>query len=459
MKSAVFASALVVASAETVNLSFKDCGSSSTHGKINSLSPDSIQVPGKSTVVGTGSLDADQTSASFSLKVKKGIIPFLSGKGNLCEDTVINLPLGAGSFTVKAMSCPVKAGDVSVEVDLDLASSLFEDGENSLATIHIDANADDTGDQVLCLDIDASLGSANWEDFKVKYGKVYNGAEHEAEHKQVYSRNMRWAAENSNEETTFGENQFSDLSQEQYRVAAGLGYKPNSLSSLPHLGVHVHDGSELADSVDWTTKGAVTPVKDQGQCGSCWAFSTTGGLEGAWQIASGSLKSLSEQQFVDCDKSGSAGCQGGDMATAFQWAENQALASEDSYPYTARDGSCKSSGFTTAIPQGGVTGYKSVGQSTADLKSALNLGPVSVAIEADQMAFQMYSGGVLKSGCGTNLDHGVLAVGYTADAFKVKNSWGSSWGSSGYLQISTEGNVCGIHSEAQYPTVSASVTV
>merc|ERR1712100_545171 len=105
------------------------------------------------------------------------------------------------------------------------------------------------------------------------------------------------------------------------------------------------------------------------------------------------------------------------------------------------------------------TGYKSVGQSTDSLKSALNLGPVSVAIEADQMAFQMYSGGVLKSGCGTNLDHGVLAVGYTADAFKVKNSWGSSWGESGYLQISTDGNTSGIHSEAVYPTVSASVSV
>merc|ERR1712178_658879 len=115
------------------------------------------------------------------------------------------------------------------------------------------------------------------------------------------------------------------------------------------------------------------------------------------------------------------------------------VATESSSPYTARDGSCKSSGYSTAIPRGGVTGYKSVGQSTDSLKSALNSGPVSVAIEADQLAFQLYSGGILKSGCGTNLDHGVLAVGYTADAFKVKNSWGASWGENGYLQISTEG--------------------
>jgi len=111
----------------------------------------------------------------------------------------------------------------------------------------------------------------------------------------------------------------------------------------------------------------------------------------------------------------------------------------------------------TAIPKGGVTGYKSVGQSTDALKSALATGPVSVAIEADQMAFQLYSGGVLSSGCGTNLDHGVLAVGYDSNSFKVKNSWGSSWGENGYLQISTSGNTCGIHSDASYPTVSASL--
>merc|ERR1712022_38801 len=133
------------------------------------------------------------------------------------------------------------------------------------------------------------------------------------------------------------------------------------------------------------------------------------------------------------------------------------VATESSYPYTARDGTCKTG--TTAIPAGGVTGYKSVGQSTDALKSAIQNGPVSVAIEADQMAFQLYSGGILSSGCGTNLDHGVLAVGYGSGYFKVKNSWGSSWGENGYLQISDSGNTCGIHSDASYPTVSASVAV
>jgi len=301
------------------------------------------------------------------------------------------------------------------------------------------------------------LASADWEEFKATYGKVYNGDDHEAEHKVVYEANMQWATENSNEVTQFGENQFADLTQVQYRVAAGLGYKPSALKQLPHLGVHEWDGEELASSVDWTTKGAVTNPKNQGQCGSCWAFSTTGGLEGAWQIASGRLRSMSEQQVMDCSRK-KDGCRGGSMESAFKFAEGVNVATESSYPYKARGGHCKTS-FSTAIPRGGVTGYKTVGKSTKSLQSALQNGPVSVAIEADQSAFQMYSGGILSRGCGTNLDHAVLAVGYGRGFFKVKNSWGSSWGEHGYLRISDSGNTCGIHSVASYPKVSASVAV
>merc|ERR1739849_24420 len=149
------------------------------------------------------------------------------------------------------------------------------------------------------------------------------------------------------------------------------------------------------------------------------------------------------------------------MESAFSFEKGVNVATESSYPYTARDGSCKSSGYTTGIPRGGITGYKSVGTSSQSLMSALQQNPVSVAIEADQMSFQGYSGGIITSGCGTNLDHGVLAVGYDSSQgyFLVKNSWGASWGDAGYVKISTSGNTCGIHSDASYPTVSATVQV
>merc|ERR1712139_511381 len=263
-------------------------------------------------------------------------------------------------------------------------------------------------------------------------------------------------AHNANKDNTYTMSYtgpFADLSAEEFAQLNIRGFKKGSESGLPSLGMG--EGTYSGASVDWTTKGAVTPVKNQGQCGSCWAFSTTGGLEGQWQIATGNLVSMSEQQFVDCDKRDS-GCNGGLMDTAFSFAEGTAIATEDSYAYTGADGSCKSS-FTTAIPQGGVTGYKDVSHSASALQSALQISPVSVAIEADQSVFQMYTSGTITSGCGSNLDHGVLAVGYDGNTIKVKNSWGSSWGMSGYVNI--DASQCGITTSASYPKVSSSVEI
>jgi cathepsin L len=257
---------------------------------------------------------------------------------------------------------------------------------------------------------------------------------------------------------------FAAMTNEEFKQLNTLGQgATEAQGDLPKLGSHVHSGKPAADSIDWSTKGVVTGVKNQGQCGSCWAFSSTGGLEGQWALATANLQSLSEQQLVDCDKY-SSGCNGGLMSTSFQWYESNAAATEDSYAYTARDGTCKSS-FTTAVPVGGVTGFVGVDGEGSLLDAVSNIGPVSVAIEADQSAFQHYSGGVLPgSECGSNLDHGVLTVGYGeqdgTNYWKIKNSWGASWGTNGYLLIQRGDGACGIASAmAAYPTVAAAVNV
>jgi cathepsin L len=313
-----------------------------------------------------------------------------------------------------------------------------------------------------------TLAAADWESFKAKYNKVYNSDDIEAAHRATYELNMQRNADHNALNLGFrlGENQFSDLTQEQFRVAAGLGgYKEpplDSMTSAVHLGEHVYDGSELAASVDWTTKGAVTAVKQQGSCGSCWAFATTGMIEGAWQIASGSLQTISEQQFLDC--SGAGSCSGGVMDWAIDYATDNGMATAASYPYAGRQYSCQIS-FTTAIHRGHIAGYTNVQHgSKSGLQSALMGRPVGVAIEADQYAFRNYESGVLSSGCGTDIDHAVTFVGYgTAsgtDYWLVKNSWGRGWGDNGYIKISSMSNVCGVMTGTPlYARVNAAVEV
>lgn len=209
------------------------------------------------------------------------------------------------------------------------------------------------------------------------------------------------------------------------------------------------DTSLAADSVDWRTKGAVTPVKNQGQCGSCWSFSTTGSMEGAHFVKTGKLVSLSESNLVDCSWL-NHGCNGGSMDLAFRYAESNPLETEADYPYTPKTGifACK---YTKSKGVVKVTTYKDVpANSSAALKAAVTQQPVSVAIEADKPVFHQYTGGIITTGCGTALDHGVLAVGYgTAsgqDYYIVKNSWTTDWGDKGYVRVGIKdgAGVCGI---------------
>lgn len=278
---------------------------------------------------------------------------------------------------------------------------------------------------------------------------------------EVFKSNMEWIEKHNAKNLSWraGINQFTDLTNDEFSdwVHKG-GYRPDyyrkrDYTAWENLDIpkrNVTDGG----SKDWTTEGAVTPVKNQGQCGSCWAFSTTGCLEGVYQIKNRNLQSFSEQELVDCDKVDS-GCSGGLMDYGFEFAQKEGgLCTEESYGYNAVGGTCKKSSCNK-VPFT-INNIVDVPKDStgSNLMSAVDKNPVSVAIEADRMVFQSYHDGVITSLlCGEQLDHGVLAVGYGTDGgedyFKVKNSWGSSWGMNGYVLIG-RANVCGINAQPSY---------
>jgi len=253
-------------------------------------------------------------------------------------------------------------------------------------------------------------------------------------------------------------NKFADLTSEEYQKLL--------------LGTHIDLGDNfvpatyevaepLAAEVDWRTQGYVTPIKDQGQCGSCWSFSASGSAEGAHFKATGNLVSLSEQNLMDCSTSyGNEGCNGGMMDRAFKYIiDNKGIDTEASYPYKAAKESCR---YTTANIGATLKTYKDVASgSEAALQAAVqSVGPISVAIDASNKSFQLYKSGVYyEPACSTSrLDHGVLAIGYGTDDVSgkdywiVKNSWGVKWGMEGFLLMSRNlKNNCGIATSASYP--------
>lgn len=296
-----------------------------------------------------------------------------------------------------------------------------------------------------------------WVAYKQKFGKQYaTPVEQLFRLKNFYATYQKIEAKRAMKGLTYtvGFHHFADMSKEEFR-AKYLGYKANA-NEVKTYNEELLKGTP-ANTIDWRTQtGVVTPVKDQGQCGSCWAFSSTGALEGVAAV-SGKQPGLSfsEQQLVDCSwKYGNEGCNGGLMNQAFQYVIDNGINSEAAYPYKARDQTClnkvsifKIAHFANVPPN-----------SSGALANACDQQPVAVAIEADEI--MSYTGGVFNDpSCGDQLDHGVLLVGYTDDYWIVKNSWSASWGEKGYIRMSRtaipdkQGGICGILTAASFPTL------
>jgi len=324
------------------------------------------------------------------------------------------------------------------------------------------------------------------------HSKLYSTEEELMERLKIWWSNHERIEAHNHQDTkptyTLGHNEYSDPSHDEFAQRFRLG----KYSRTPELakektqrlvGISSEANAKTArrrhlndvdvdprlplrapDYVNWVTLGGVTPVKNQGACGSCWAFSTTGSLEGAKFVKTGELVSLSEQNLLDCDHQ-DLGCNGGLMDDAFKFDEkNGGLCSEDDYPYTAKQAKECNPMKCEDVPGSEVTAFHDVPAGEVDtMLRALAMQPVSVAIQADQFAFQFYKGGVLTAKCGEQLDHGVLAVGYGSDLetnepyFLVKNSWGETWGEHGFIRLSrnseNENGMCGILKMASYPEV------
>jgi len=306
--------------------------------------------------------------------------------------------------------------------------------------------------------------SADWQAYKTKHGKKYDASE-DLVRRSIWEKNLK-KIEHHNIRASLGEhtytlgmNKYGDMTATEFvEQMNGLKMADKKNAGITFM---APENVQVPPSVDWRTKGYVTPVKDQGQCGSCWAFSAVASLEGQTFRKTGNLISLSEQNLVDCSGAeGNDGCEGGLMDQAFAYIQQNGIETEKDYPYTAQDDTCAYVASKKAAEDTGFVDIPS-GDETALVAAIATVGPISVAIDASQDSFQLYQSGVYNEpACSsTQLDHGVTAVGYGTDPtggdyYIVKNSWSATWGMAGYIWMSRgKDNQCGIATAASYPTV------
>eukprot|EP01120_Amphizonella_sp_Union-15-10_P006344 TRINITY_DN201_c0_g1_i11.p1 TRINITY_DN201_c0_g1~~TRINITY_DN201_c0_g1_i11.p1 ORF type:complete len:325 (+),score=71.79 TRINITY_DN201_c0_g1_i11:69-1043(+) len=311
----------------------------------------------------------------------------------------------------------------------------------------------------LVASIPEALYRSEFTNWMQKHKKTYGHEEFSARY-QTFKNNFDFVANHdSSKGFTVALNKFADLSIEEFSSIYN-GLKLNKQYDASKLSTNTQMPVGAPASWDWRNQGVVTGVKNQGQCGSCWSFSATGSTEGAHAIAGKGLVSLSEQNLVDCSTAqGNQGCNGGLMDQAFQYIiSNNGIDTEASYPYTATGpNQCQ---FNPANVGATLSSYQDCPSGDeGSLVSFVYSNPTSVAIDASHSSFQFYSGGVYNEpACSsTQLDHGVLAVGYgtsSSDYWIVKNSWGTDWGLAGYILMSrNNGNNCGIATSASIPKV------
>ncbi|XP_075975724.1 cathepsin L [Anticarsia gemmatalis] len=315
-----------------------------------------------------------------------------------------------------------------------------------------------------------------WHAFKLEHNKNYDSEVEDKFRMKIYAENkMRIAKHNQRYQQRqvsykLKPNKYSDMLHHEFiHTMNGFNKTAKHKKQLLSKGADTRGSAFIApahvsypDQVDWRKKGAVTEIKDQGKCGSCWSFSTTGALEGQHFRKSGVLVSLSEQNLIDCSSAyGNNGCNGGLMDNAFKYIkDNGGIDTEKTYPYEAIDDKCRYNPKNSGADD---TGFVDVpaGDEQALMQAVATVGPVSVAIDASQESFQFYSDGVyFDENCSSSeLDHGVLVVGYGTDEeggdyWLVKNSWGRSWGDLGYIKMArNKNNHCGIATAASYPLV------